>query len=174
MFCHISHEILLFVYRTISGQNASIGLLESIYNLERDIGAELAALSEYRVYPSAELAIIRKEVKAFKDHQESVLQQKSGADSSSSSRTKLDSNVQNDGERSPNRGAEGISGYNDLVNILNLENKLCVRKLNILSSRRQEEEDFRTAALRKQAKQRALEDNQSKDPANFRNQNNRF
>jgi len=40
---------------------------------ERAITKEIALLMDLRVYPSMELAIIRKEIKSFKDHQDYIL-----------------------------------------------------------------------------------------------------
>ena len=51
-----------------------------------------------------------------------------------------------------------------------LEYRVTENKLALLRSRRIEEEEARIAHRKKMAKLRQLEESQSKDPANFRNQ----
>ena len=65
--------IYLSICRTIDGQNQSLIILNAILLTERAITKEIALLMELRVYPSMELAIIRKEIKSFKDHQDYIL-----------------------------------------------------------------------------------------------------
>ena len=67
-------------------------------------------------------------------------------------------------------GADINNGYNDLIKILSIENKLCEHKLLLLNTRKQEEEEKRIIYMKKLARARAVEDNQARDPANFRNQ----
>jgi len=51
-----------------------------------------------------------------------------------------------------------------------LENRLCEKKLAIIRSRRQEEQNSRAAAQRKILRSKNIEEQQSRDPLNFRNQ----
>lgn len=161
------------LYRTLEGQNLSLSILEAILLTEKTIVRELEMLTELRAYPSAELVLIRKEVKAFKDQQELIL-------SKSGENTKLDGAQAEAAGMDGAQGSGGAStddlssmlssGYDDLVAILSAENKLCERKLMMMACRRQEEEERRALYLKKLARAKAQEDNQSRDPANFRNQ----
>ena len=64
------------------------------------------------------------------------------------------------------------NGYDQLISILTSENKLCERKLIIFNNKRIEEENKKISYMRKVAKSKQLEEAQSLDPANFRNQKN--
>jgi len=64
------------------------------------------------------------------------------------------------------------NGYDQLISILTSENKLCERKLIIFNNKRIEEENKKISYMRKIAKSKQLEEAQSLDPANFRNQKN--
>ena len=64
------------------------------------------------------------------------------------------------------------NGYDQLISILTSENKLCERKLIIFNNKRIEEENKKLSYMRKIAKSKQLEEAQSLDPANFRNQKN--
>lgn len=157
--------------RTLEGQNLSLSILEAILLTEKTIYRELEMLTELRAYPSAELVLIRKEVKAFKDQQDFIL--------SKAGENKLDGAQADaaglDGQSAGNGSSDDLtsmlnSGYDDLVAILSAENKLCERKLMLMSCRRQEEEERRALYVKKLARAKVQEDNQSRDPANFRNQ----
>ena len=161
----------------------SLSILDAILLTEKTILRELEALAELRAYPSAELVLIRKEVKAFKDHQDFILL-KSGEnkklDGEGATASEAGTASSADGSGGP-VGANGAlsgeevtlmlsSGYDDLVQILSAENKLCERKLLMMGSRRQEEEERRVLYLKKLARAKAQDDNQARDPASFRNQ----
>jgi len=64
------------------------------------------------------------------------------------------------------------NGYDQLISILTSENKLCERKLIIFNNKRIEEENKKLTYMKKIAKSKQLEEVQSLDPANFRNQKN--
>jgi len=64
------------------------------------------------------------------------------------------------------------NGYDNLITILTSENKLCERKLNIFNTKRLDEENKKINFMRKIAKLKQLEEAQSLDPANFKNQKN--
>ena len=64
------------------------------------------------------------------------------------------------------------NGYDNLISILTSENKLCERKLTIFNNKRLEEENKKMIIMRKIAKIKQLDEAQSLDPANFRNQKN--
>jgi len=147
---------------------------------ERTIVRELEALAELRAYPSAELVLIRKEVKAFKDHQDFILLNSGDnkkPDAGVIMQSDAGSAAGTDSSAGAANGAPGeemnsmlSSGYDDLVQILSAENKLCERKLLMMGSRRQEEEERRVLYLKKLARAKAQDDSQTRDPANFRNQ----
>ena len=167
----------------------SLSILDAILLTEKTIFRELEALAELRAYPSAELVLIRKEVKAFKDHQDFILlnsgEHKKGDGEGmgmmlQQQQGEMGSAMGGDGSAAGPVGVNGAlsgeeimklsSGYDDLVQILSAENKLCERKLLMMGSRRQEEEERRVLYLKKLARAKAQEDNQTRDPANFRNQ----
>jgi hypothetical protein len=158
---------LFCVFRTTEGQNLSLNILDAILLTEKTIQRELELLHELNAYPSAELAIIRKDIKTFKDQQELVLTRAADMHNSGGG---------GDDEGGNGAGAGGggesmpTNGYDDLVAILSAENKLCERKLLMLASRRQEEEERRALYMKKIMRSKALEENQARDPANFRNQ----
>jgi hypothetical protein len=168
-------------HSTLEGQNLSLTILDAILLTEKTLTQELELLSELRVFPSAELALVRKEVKAFKDHQEQVLSKSAtdaGASVGGGQRAAPGGALSGPGATgeveegaNPGAGAGGLgTGYDDLVAILSAESKLCERKLLMLGRRRQEEEDRRVLLGKKVARARALEEAQARDPANFRNQ----
>jgi len=131
----------------------SMSALNSILNLECTISNEMQAFCDLKVFPSAELAAIRKEVKMFKEQQDSVLNDNAAG---------VESNNNNN-----------QSGYEELMTVLELEKNLCEKKLTMLTTRRQEEEVNKAFLIKKAARLKAFEDlavEQSKDPANFRNQ----
>ena len=127
---------------------------------------ELRIFAELDIFPSVELALIRKEMKSFlefQNFQQQEIQVNSNATSdqkSSQSNTKL------------SLAQKQILFYENLSIIIQVEKKMCEKKLHVLQNRRQEEQDTRTAMARKLARIKTLEDSQSKDPANFRNQKN--
>jgi len=61
------------IIRTVNGQNQSLAILNAILLTERAISKEIVLFMDLRVYPSMELAVVRKDVKAFKDHQDFIL-----------------------------------------------------------------------------------------------------
>jgi len=61
------------IYRTLDGQNQSLIILSAMLLTERAITKEIALLMELKVYPTMELAMIRKDIKSFKDHQDFIL-----------------------------------------------------------------------------------------------------
>jgi len=132
-----------------------MSVLNTILNMECTITNEIQSFCELKVFPSAELVAIRKEVKLFKEQQDSVLNENAVG---------VDLNSNNDNNQ---------SGYEELMTVLELEKNLCEKKLTMLASRRQEEEVNKAFLIKKAAKIKAFEDlaaEQSKDPANFRNQ----
>lgn len=191
-------------------QDASLDALNAILHTEQIITGEVRQLLELKAYPSAELAIIRKEIKSFKDHQEVMLQSKqnsenninnSASSSSTADMSTIDNQQKQKSDNTNNNGIIGaasndalassnhsnssislhavssssisetsITGYEELLNILLAENKLCERKFAMLNNRRQEEEERRAIVMKKLAKLKAVNESQAKDPANFRNQ----
>jgi hypothetical protein len=124
--------------------------LAAILEAERQTSHEIGLLAELAVYPSSELAVIRKEYKHLKESEDA-------------------DQMQAPATREDNPKKAGSGNHESLIVELHLSEK----KLAILRQRRQEEEDARTALLRKQAKLRAMEESQAKDPQSFRNQRSR-
>lgn len=169
-----------------------MGVLDSILLNEKSISRELHGFLQMKAFPTSELAIVRKEVKAFKEHQEVVLQSRSdqmgggmidvklisiiAAAAGSQSTADLTQNVINSSpSKNADAGVEGdlaalFGGYDDLIGLLTAENRLCERKLLMFGNRRQEEEDRRVVYMKKMARAKALQDAQERDPANFKNQ----
>lgn len=162
--------------RTVEGQKLSLSILEAILLTEKTIMQEVELLADLRAYPSAELVLIRKEVKAFKEQQEQILT-KTGAGSCGEGEGARQKDPSGAGAGAGDGGAtledlaSGLtSGYDDLVAILSAENKLCERKLLLMACRRQEEEERRALYLKKLARAKAAEEANVRDPASFRNQ----
>lgn len=137
-------------------------------------------------FPGQELNTIRKEIKAFKDQQEELLanlqlntnnntetEQSSGKKTSEGKEGKSKKAATNNQSSSSNLQSL-TDGYENLISILSEESRLCDKKFMLLNSRREAEEEARLMYMKKMAKMKAAEDNQSKDPHNFKNQGGRF
>lgn len=131
----------------------SLGLAEgaanSVLSLEQAVSEEIVALTDLKTFPSAELVLIRKEVKAFKDLQEAAGVSTEGLSGA---------------------GADGPKAHENMMAVADAEQRMCNRKLELLRARRHEEQEARAILMKKIARARALEEAQAKDPANFRNQ----
>lgn len=130
---------------TLESQQAALQLLQVIARVERDVSAELAAfggVDGLRVFPAAEIAQMRRDVRAFKELQEQVL-------------------------RDPGAQAAQQSDQAQLLAVLGEEARLSERKLQLLRARRLNEEEARAVLLRRAQRQRQLEEAQARDPANF-------
>jgi hypothetical protein len=132
--------------------------LDLLLTCERAITTEIATLDQAGIYPSAELAIIRKDMKSFRDAQES----------NSSAGSELDSGKVVKVSAS---GMDVISGNvaQDMA-FSQYELRISEKKLDLLRRRRQDEDETRAAVSRKLARQQALLDKEAKDPRAFRNQ----
>jgi hypothetical protein len=144
-------------------------MLQYILASEQLISREIGSLMKLQCFPAQELNLIRKEIKQFKDQQEQMLfdaqlvtEHVDGVDPTRKS------------EKLPSKKVSSMDGYDNLVSILQEESKLCEKKLSLLGQRREYEEEARVQMLRKLAKMKAAEENQSRDPNNFRNQGGRF
>lgn len=163
--------------RTLERQNVSLSLLNSILNLECSISHQISGFCEINLFPSTELATIRKEVKAFKEQQETLLSAASAHAAPQAKGIAEAVSEANGGhtERLLTTRDRDIdsAGYEDLLRVLDMEHKLSERKLSILTARRKEEDEHRAVVMKKMARAKAMEEmaaEQSKDPANFRNQ----
>jgi hypothetical protein len=112
-----------------------------ILRAEREITLELHLLQKLKIFPSAELVIIKKESKGFREKQE-------GTCSEIDDDQSLESNT------------------------VLLENELALteRKLSIIRSRRIDEEEMKLVQKKRVAKAKQIDEIQSKDPLNFKNQ----
>ncbi len=139
-FCHNHNNSAVGILGTASD------LLSMALRVERETVREIEALSSMSVYPSAEVAIIRKEAKAFREGVAAGLR-------------------------------EGATGENShVVDMENIEMayegelSLAEKKLAIIRSRRLDEEENRHLKKKKLARAKQLEESQSRDPLNFKNQ----
>lgn len=57
----------------MDGQNSSLGILNSILNIECASTSELNGFAAMNMFPTAEIAAIRKEFKSFKEYQETIM-----------------------------------------------------------------------------------------------------
>lgn len=130
---------------TLESQQAALQVLQLIARAERDVSAELAAFGGadgLRVFPAAEIAQMRRDVRAFKELQEQVLRDASAQAAPQSDQTQL-------------------------LAVLGEEARLSERKLQLLRARRLSEEEARAVLQRRAQRQRQLEEAQARDPANF-------
>ena len=128
--------------------SATTQMNQLILKIEKDFSAELQILSEMKIFPGAELAIIRKEKKAIQDSN------LAGA--------------AEDGNTSDGAGNNNAD-ESTLDPLLEVELNLAERKLNIIRARRIDEQDAIKLQQKKMAKAKQLEEVQARDPANFRN-----
>lgn len=144
---------------------------------ERATTDELRALMEFRIFPTAELAIIRKEVKGFKEFQEEcrvavplgTSRHTRGCSSGDSSGGSGDAGGIGRSDSSSSDG-NNHALHESMITVANAEQRMSEKKLLVMRARRQEEQEARAQLARKAARLKALEDAQAKDPANFRNQ----
>jgi hypothetical protein len=132
----------------VSQLSTTSQLLQIILKVEREIVNELHLLMSMKVFPSTELVIIRKEMKAFRE------------------RLGAEKDTTNVDEGDNTAGISGEGGDASLESELTLAE----RKLAILRGRRMDEEDIRTLNKKKAARVKQLEESQSRDPLNFKNQ----
>eukprot|EP00602_Paraphysomonas_sp_CaronLab_P004539 CAMPEP_0185035862 /NCGR_PEP_ID=MMETSP1103-20130426/27935_1 /TAXON_ID=36769 /ORGANISM="Paraphysomonas bandaiensis, Strain Caron Lab Isolate" /LENGTH=866 /DNA_ID=CAMNT_0027573135 /DNA_START=824 /DNA_END=3424 /DNA_ORIENTATION=- len=125
--------------RVCGAIGSAVDLVSMTQRIERQMIEELKLLSNMKVFPSSELVIIRREVKACKENAAAA-----STDIGLSSET-----------------AEA-SLESELV--------LAEKKLDLIRRRRLEEEAARVAHKKKVARSRQLEESQSRDPLNFKNQ----
>ena len=138
---------------TLTAQATRHAALDSMRVLETAVSAEIKHLTDLRVYPSAELAQIRKEVKAFRDTYDETL----SASASASAFSNYGSIY-----------ATASTGSDEaIIASTAAELKLCERKLAMLRAKRQEETEARQAALRKAQRQAQVLESQRADPQNF-------
>lgn len=131
-------------------QNACLSLLNSILTLEQMISNEIQDFLALNIFPTAELSIIRKEIKAFRDHQEAAIVQQNGQRLNVSS----SSPGQTAGEGDEGAGGSGggsSNPYEFVLAALNHEKTLCDRKLHVLATRKKEEALQRANAAAKKA-----------------------
>ena len=137
-------------------------LLVYILGTEKLISKELRSLFDMKVFPTQELLLIRKDLKAFKEK---------------IANTKIDHKGNEIVERRASGQGQGQVSHsildtdfnNSLTNCLS-EQLLAERKLNLLTERRKHEEDARISHAKKMARIRAAQKTQSRDPSSFANQ----
>ena len=163
-FPSLSEGILLFItppewskwrnekeYQLVSASiQTSAHLIQRLVQIEKEITLEFHLLSKLKIFPSAELIILKKEMKAFREKNQSGDHSSGGP-----------------------RGMDGESDQsNELLDHKALENELyfAEKKLSIIRGRRIDEEETRMAQKKRIAKAKQIDEMQSKDPLNFRNQ----
>ena len=171
-------------------------LLAYILGTEKLISNEVRSLSEMKVFPSQELLLIRKDLKAFKektcssnlnmkvDQQGSEISEgrvglseqgstHNNSNSNSSSGINSTSNNNNNSTSTNNSNSNSnildLDFNSSLTNCLS-EQLLAERKLSLLSERRKHEQEARITHAKKMAKIRLAQKTQSKDPSSFANQ----
>lgn len=137
---------------TLDAISSSGDILANILEVERAVSDELRALVEFRVYPSVELALVRKEMKAFKDYQEEQAMHQQHQQLAQAQASKGSS-----GSSSSVHSRNLALTYQLLTNTSVTEQKVCEKKLSIIRARRQDEQEARAAYLRKQAKMKERE-----------------
>lgn len=125
--------------------NENEAIINNIHTVETMINEELKAMLDFKIYPTSEIAIIRKDIKAFKDFQDE--------EQASLVQSKTENNI--------------ISTYKVLALTLRNELKVCDRKLSIFRARRVDEVLNRENIARRIARAKVVEDEQKHDPANF-------
>jgi hypothetical protein len=148
------NEVYLNQTKEIMAANETI--MRNILSTEALVTEQLNQLTEYKVFPSVELALARKDNKAYKEYAEEL-------------------KYQYDKEyRTPSKGRNLVSLYQFLNAAAIVEHKASEKKLSILQARRLEEYEARQSLLRKLAKAKEIQETQSRDPSNFGNQRSRF
>ncbi len=128
---------------------------------------ELEELLELRVFPAAELALIRREVRSFKEHQDLVLARTAAAAADPEARKEDRSSSLGAGRLADGEDRGACGGYEDLIAILQGEKTMVDRKCAVLAERRQEEQEGRLAATKKAVRARIIEASQLKDKDSF-------
>lgn len=173
--------------RTLQSQRQSLELLQAIRHAEASVAQEIERFLQLRVFPNAELIQIRRDIKAFKELQEQVLQQVDGASSlthavvsSDSSSDLATKNSQNSQSNLHSNGSNSSGSQAALLSLLFEEHQLCDRKLSALTQRRMAEEEAQIVQQRRAQQRLAREaegaTQQTRDSSgfNFRNQGSRF
>ena len=168
--------------RVLTFQTTVHTALEGILRAEVAITQELEKLADMRVFPTNELQIIKKEVKAFKAAHEDII----------SKTTRLEDAIQahGGGEKGSGSPIKGISrtrkaqydadnsvralqhelmilrNSDAFIAMISDEYKLC-EKADILRSKRMDEAQEDPETKRRQERKKQREEEQQKDPANF-------
>lgn len=139
-------------------------LLVYILGTEKLISKELRSLFDMKVFPTQELLLIRKDLKAFK---EKIANTK--IDHKGNEIVERRASGQGQGQGQVSHSILDTDFNNSLTNCLS-EQLLAERKLNLLTERRKHEEDARISHAKKMARIRAAQKTQSRDPSSFANQ----
>lgn len=123
--------------------NTATELLSMTLRLEKETVREFEALASMNVYPSAEIAIIKREAKALRDSVSSDMKSVEG---------------------------QLVADVESIETAYEGELSLAEKKLAIVRSRRLDEEESRHVKKKKIARAKQLEESQSRDPLNFKNQ----
>jgi hypothetical protein len=139
--------------------NSTLQINNMIISIEKEVTDELQQLLEMRIFPSAELAIIRKDKKTFLEN----AQQMASLNGTSNSYN-----------HSTGSSAVAVAGDQSALQSLDplLEQELILveKKLSVFKSRRVDEKDILISIQKRIVRNKQIEEKQAKDPANFKNQ----
>jgi hypothetical protein len=144
-------------HRTLHSRHTSLQLLQQILQIEKEITNEFFLLNKMKIFPSAEIIMIKKETKAYRERW-------------------CVENTPPVGTGGAGGGGTGGGGggdpFEEILDPNVLENELILseRKLSIIRGRRVDEEETRMVQKKRMVKAKQIEETQSKDPLNFRNQ----
>lgn len=150
--------------RTMQQLDEFLRLHFYIQEVEKQISSELKVFTEMKIFPSQEILLIKKDMKAYKEKFMCVKlkQRERSGETDNSSKEEEAKNVLS--YQSDDRDTE------ENRELSKTEQLVSERKLYLFTERRRAEEEFRIIHARKVAKARAALELQSKDPSNFMNQ----
>ena len=151
---------MLFFFRTKGGSSEAKRLLIGILETERFITLELKLLSDLKIFPSQELLLVRKEMKAFRDK---IIVGK--LEKHEKARHESDHIKGEDHQIAGN-----VPEYDEMIRISSMELLVIEKKLSLFIRRRKDEQEAKSVQSRKNAKNKAMQEVQSRDPSNFTNQ----
>lgn len=126
---------------------------------------ELKLLSDLKVFPSQELLLVRKDVKGLKDKAALSKEEKLGNE-----RERLQNTRSREEPVKIAKITKKIPEYEEIIVVSAMEQLVTERKLSLFVERRKDEQEAKIHKSRKNAKTRAIQEVQSRDPSNFTNQ----
>ena len=156
--------LFLLIFRTVSGASETRKLLLSILETEKQITGELKILSDLKIFPSQELLLVRKDVKAFKD--KTIITKLEKIE-----KGKYDSSRKDESKKTSGLKVKtNVPEYDEIIEISVMEQLITERKYSLFIERRKDEQEASALLSKKVAKNRATQEVQARDPSNFTNQ----